>query len=271
MGENGQVIIDVIPEVELIIGTQPPITQLGATESQNRFNRVFGQFIGVFTTQEHPLVVFLDDLQWADSASLNLIELLMTDRDRKYLLLIGAYRDNEVSPTHPLMLSLDKIQTAGAVVNNIVLSPLQLTDVEALVGDTLNDTEHTKSLVELLYHKTAGNPFFLTQLLKTLHQEDLLTYEFESGVWQWNIQHIQAIGITDLNVVQLTARNIRKLSLETQKVLKLAACIGNTFNLEVLAIVNETSSLTTAAQLWSALQAGLILPLNQDYKIPLAV
>ncbi|MEH2358791.1 trifunctional serine/threonine-protein kinase/ATP-binding protein/sensor histidine kinase [Nostoc sp.] len=275
LGENGQVIIDVIPEVELIIGVQPPVTQLGATESQNRFNRVFGQFIGVFTNQDHPLVVFLDDLQWADSASLNLIELLMTDSDayggkpRKYLLLIGAYRDNEVSPSHPLMMSLSKIQSSGAVVDNIVLAPLQLTDVEALIGDTLNHVEQSQPLAELLLHKTGGNPFFLTQLLKTLYQEDLLTYNFEFGVWQWNIQHIQAIGISDLNVVELTARNIRKLSLETQKVLKLAACIGNTFNLDVLAIVNEASSLTTAAQLWSALQAGLILPLNQDYKIPL--
>ncbi|MFN6483764.1 MULTISPECIES: AAA family ATPase [unclassified Nostoc] len=270
LGENGQVIIDVIPEVELIIGTVPPVTQLGATESQNRFNRVFGQFIGVFTNQDHPLVVFLDDLQWADSASLNLIELLMTDTERKYLLLIGAYRDNEVSPTHPLMMSLSKIQSSGAVVNNIVLSSLQLTDVKALIGDTLNHIEHSQPLAELLFHKTGGNPFFLTQLLKTLHQEDLLTYDFHSGVWQWDIRHIQAIGLTDLNVVELTARNIRKLSLETQEVLKLAACIGNRFNLDVLAIVNEASSLTTAAQLWSALQAGLILPLNQDYKIPLA-
>ncbi|MHC0062204.1 trifunctional serine/threonine-protein kinase/ATP-binding protein/sensor histidine kinase [Nostoc sp. UIC 10890] len=269
LGENGQVIIDVIPEVELIIGTVPAVTQLGATESQNRFNRVFGQFIGVFTNQDHPLVVFLDDLQWADSASLNLIELLITDTERKYLLLIGAYRDNEVSPTHSLMMSLSKIQASGALVNNIVLSPLQLMNVEALIGDTLNHIECSQPLAELLFHKTGGNPFFLTQLLKTLHQEDLLTYDFQFGMWQWDIQHIQAIGISDLNVVELTARNIRKLSLETQKVLKLAACIGNTFNLDVLAIVNETSSLTTAAQLWSALQAGLILPLSQDYKIPL--
>ncbi|MUG97476.1 AAA family ATPase [Scytonema sp. UIC 10036] len=269
LGENGQVIIDVIPEVELIIGTQPPVAQLGAAESQNRFNRVFGQFVGVFTAKEHPLVLFLDDLQWADSASLNLIELLMTDSDRNYLLLIGAYRDNEVSPTHPLMLSLSKIETAGAVVNNIILLPLQLKDVEALIGDTLNTTECSKALAELLFYKTGGNPFFLTQLLKTLHQEDLLTYNFQLGMWQWDIQDIQAIGITDLNVVELMARNIRKLSHETQNVLKLAACVGNTFNLDVLAIVNEASCLTTAAQLWSALQAGLILPLSQDYKIPL--
>nr|WP_243146986.1 AAA family ATPase [Scytonema sp. UIC 10036] len=135
---------------------------MGATESQNRFNRIFGQFISVFTNQDHPLVVFLDDLQWADSASLNLIELLMTDSDRKYLLLLAAYRDNEVSPTHPLMMSLNKVQSSGAVVNNIVLSPLQLADVEDLVGDTLHDTEHTQPLAELLFHKTGGNPFFLT-------------------------------------------------------------------------------------------------------------
>lgn len=269
LGENGQVMIDVIPEIELIIGSQPPVTQLGATESQNRFNRVFQQFVRVFATHEHPLVIFLDDLQWADSASLNLIELLMSDPDSHHLLLIGAYRDNEVSPTHLLMLSLDNIQAASAVINNLVLSPLKLADVEGLVADSLSDRDRTQSLAELLFHKTAGNPFFLTQLLKTLHQEELLTYDFELGSWQWSIEQIQRLGITDLNVVELTARNIRKLPVATQNVLKLAACIGNTFDLDMLAIVNESSTLATATHLWSALQAGLILPLSQDYKIPL--
>ncbi|MCL1475185.1 hybrid sensor histidine kinase/response regulator [Argonema antarcticum] len=329
LGINGQVIIDVIPEVELIIGKQPPVPELGATESQNRFSRVFKQFIGVFTTQEHPLVVFLDDLQWADSASLKLIELLMTDPDSQYLLLIGAYRDNEVFPTHPTIQTIEKIEQAGATVNNIVLSPLQIVHVEELIADTLNERKTppnppvngggqsdslpvngggqsdslpvngggqsdslpvngggqsdslpvngegwggvhpSKLLAELLFNKTQGNPFFLTQLIKTLYQENLLSYELYSGAWQWNIEQIQTIGITDLNVVELVARNIRKLSADTQKVLKLAACIGNTFNLDVLAIVNEESSLVTAAQLWSALQAGLILPLSNDYKIPL--
>lgn len=267
LGENGQVLIEVIPEIELIIGPQPPVLQLGATESQNRFNRVFQQFLGVFTTAEHPLVVFLDDLQWADSASLNLIELLMSDRE--YLLLIGAYRDNEVSPTHPLMMSLQKIEAADVTVNNIVLAPLQLPDVAALVAESLKDTNQSLPLAELLFHKTGGNPFFLTQLLKTLHQEGLLSYNFQAGEWRWSLEQIQSIGITDLNVVELAARNIRKLPPETQKVLKLAACISNTFNLDVLAIVNEASALTTAAELWMALQAGLILPLSRDYKVPL--
>ncbi|MEG4112479.1 MULTISPECIES: AAA family ATPase [unclassified Microcoleus] len=276
LGDNGQVIIDVIPQVELIIGKQPPVPELGATEAQNRFSRVFKQFIGVFTTIDHPLVLFLDDLQWADSASLKLIQLLITDSDSKYLLLIGAYRDNEVSPTHPTIQTIDKIRQTGATVNNIVLQPLHLVHVEELIADTLNESGGSESLsvktryfASLLFNKTQGNPFFLSQLLKTLYQEDLLTYDLYSGVWQWNIEQIQAIGITDYNVVELIARNIRKLPEDTQKVLKLAACIGNTFNLEVLAIVNQESSLVTAAQLWAALQAGLILPLSNEYKIPL--
>ncbi|MEG4444572.1 AAA family ATPase [Microcoleus sp. AT9_B5] len=286
LGDNGQVIIDVIPEVELIIGKQPPVPELGATESQNRFSRVFKQFIGVFTTVDHPLVIFLDDLQWADSASLKLIELLITDSDSKYLLLIGAYRDNEVFPTHPTIKTIDKIRQNGATVNKIVLQPLHLVDVEELIADTLNESGGSESLsvktrnfASLLFNKTQGNPFFLSQLLKTLYQEDLLTYNFTplippyqggtKGGWQWNIEQIQAIGITDYNVVELIARNIRKLPEDTQKVLKFAACIGNTFNLEVLAIVNQESSLVTAAQLWAALQAGLILPLSNEYKIPL--
>ncbi|MBD1929542.1 AAA family ATPase [Trichocoleus sp. FACHB-90] len=276
LGDNGQVIIDVIPEVELIIGKQPLVPELGATESQNRFSRVFKQFISVFTTQKHPLVVFLDDLQWADSASLKLIELLITDSDSKYLLLIGAYRDNEVFPTHPTVQTIEKIQKTGAAVNNIVLSPLQLIHVEELIADTLNKFVCSESLsveirnfASLLFNKTQGNPFFLTQLLKTLYQEDLLGYDLHSSEWQWNIEQILAIGITDYNVVELIARNIRKLPDETQKVLKLAACIGNTFNLEILSVVNEETTLVTAAQLWSALQAGLILPLSNDYKIPL--
>jgi len=273
LGSNGQVIVDVIPEVELIVGPQGAVPQLGPSESQNRFNRVFKQFIHVFTKPSHPLVVFLDDLQWADSASLKLIHLLICDADSKYLLLMGAYRDNEVSPTHPLMLTLDEIQKNGAVVNNITLRPLDIGNVSLLVADTLNASSvprnRVSKLAELLFNKTQGNPFFLTQMFATLHQEKLLTFEFSAGCWQWSLNQIQAVGITDYNVVELIARNIQKLSEETQDVLKLAACIGDKFNLDVLAIVNEKSQSETAADLWEALQAGLVLPLSEAYKIPL--
>ncbi|MEH2059977.1 MAG: AAA family ATPase [Nostoc sp.] len=281
LGTNGKVITDVIPEVELIIGTQPEVVQIGATESQNRFNHVFKEFIQVFTQKEHPLVIFLDDLQWADSATLNLIQLLITDTDSKYLLFIGAYRDNEVSPAHPLIQKIEEIKNSGTVVNNLVLEALNLDNVTQLVAETLQETElnqdeETKvfhkeiiKLADLICNKTGGNPFFITQLIQAIHQENLLIFDFSNTKWQWSIEDIQAIGITDKNVVELVASRVEKLPKFTQDILKLAACVGDRFSLDVLSIVNEKSPSLTANELHSALQAGLILPLSEAYRIPL--
>ncbi|MEB3830347.1 trifunctional serine/threonine-protein kinase/ATP-binding protein/sensor histidine kinase [Phormidium sp. CCY1219] len=287
IGENGQVIIDVIPQLERIIGTQPLVPTLGPTESQNRFNRVFQNFIRVFAQSDHPLVIFLDDLQWADSATLKLLELLMSDRHSQYLLMIGAYRDNEVSPTHPTIQTLDRLQKSGAVINNIVLQPLARSDIEQFLADTLTqpsefrqpedvESQPIHRLAELLFNKTGGNPFFLTQLLQTLYEENLLQFNFNIGTWEWDIQEIQSLGITDYNVVELIARNLQKLPAATQQILQLAACIGNPFNLDVLALAKrslepdaETSAGDTAVELWDALQAGLVLPLSNNYKMPL--
>ncbi|MEG3858733.1 trifunctional serine/threonine-protein kinase/ATP-binding protein/sensor histidine kinase [Microcoleus sp. herbarium12] len=271
---NGKVIADVIPEVELIIGKQPEVAELSPVESQNRFNRVFKEFIRVFAQKEHPLVIFLDDLQWADSATLKLMQTLITDPDQQYLLLIGAYRDNEVSPTHPLIHTVEEIEKTGTVVNNIVLQPLELKNVTELVADTLNDrTEEANNLAELIYNKTGANPFFLTQLLQALYQENLLKFDFDylggKGGWNWSIDEIQAIGITDKSVVELVASRIEKLPATTQEVLKLAACVGDKFALDVLSLVREESANVTATELYSALQAGLILPLSDAYRIPL--
>ena len=274
LGSNGQVIVDVIPEVELIIGKQLPVPQLGATESQNRFNLLFQNFISVFANKEHPLVIFLDDLQWVDSASLKLIHLLMINPDSQYLLMIGAYRDNEVSPTHPLIQTLEKIQQTGTKVSTIPLQPLGIDCVNQLISDTLNSSiERSKPLAELAFNKTNGNPFFLTQLLQFLYAENLLSFDppqspLAKGGWQWDIEQIQAIGITD-NVVELMVSKIEKLDKKTQNILKLAACIGNRFDLELLSVVNAKSLSETAAELWSALQQGLIVPLSDDYKIPM--
>ncbi|MEH2093619.1 trifunctional serine/threonine-protein kinase/ATP-binding protein/sensor histidine kinase [Nostoc sp.] len=268
LGVNGQVIIDVIPEVELILGQQAPVPQLGVAESQNRFNRVFKQFIHAFTAVGHPLVLFLDDLQWADAASINLVENLMTDPESQYLLLIGAYRDNEVNATHPLMLMLETIQAFGATVEELLLKPLAAPHITQLLTDTFNcESSQAETLADLLFQKTQGNPFFLTQLLKVLHQDNLLTFDYRSGFWQWDLNRIQSQAITD-NVVDLMVNKIQRLSEPTQQVLRLAACVGNRFNLEILAVVNEKSPSATAIDLWSALRAGLILPLSDTYKIP---
>jgi len=282
LGENGQVIIDVIPELERIIGRQPAVSEAGAAEKQNRFNRVFQEFIQVFAQKSHPLVLFLDDLQWADNTSLKLIQILMTDADSQYFLLIGAYRDNEVDAVHPLTSTVEKIQEEKGRINNIVLQQLSLASVLELIADTLevenngkhhqgisNTRERTQPLAELLYNKTQGNPFFLTQLLQTLYSDELLIFNFAQECWQWDIEQILTREITDYSIVELIARNIQKLPEETQQVLKLAACIGNRFNLYVLAVSAETAASETATFLWAALQTGLVLPLSESYKVPL--
>ncbi|MBD1889172.1 AAA family ATPase [Coleofasciculus sp. FACHB-SPT9] len=266
LGVNGQIIIDVIPEIELIIGKQPAVLELAASESQNRFNLVFQNFIHVFCQQQHPLVIFLDDLQWADIATLKLMQLMMTDVDTSYLLLIGAYRDNEVSAAHPLKITLSDIQKSGATVNSILLSPLDLTCINQLIADTLKcDAERAKPLAELVLAKTQGNPFFLKEFLQSLYTENLLDFDFISSSWQWNLDQIQARGITD-NVVELMTQKIQKLPELTQEVLKTAACIGNQFDLKTVSSVGEKPQKETASELWSAVREGLIVPVGDDYK-----
>ncbi|CAN1209778.1 AAA family ATPase [Tumidithrix helvetica PCC 7403] len=266
LGENGQVIVEVIPELERIIGKQPPVPELSGSAVQNRFNLMFEKFIQVFTTKEHPLVIFLDDLQWVDSASLKLMQLLMSESQSRYLLLIGAYRDNEVFPAHPLMLTLEEIKKQGATLNTITLAPLQRSDINQLVADTLSCTPALAlPLSELVYQKTQGNPFFNNQFLKALQEENLISFNREVGYWQCDIAQIKALALTD-DVVEFMALQLQKLPPQTQEVMKLAACIGNSFDLEILAIVYQQSPVETATNLWSALQAGLVLPITEIYK-----
>ncbi|MEG3954069.1 AAA family ATPase [Microcoleus sp. herbarium2] len=266
LGENAQVIVEVIPELERIIGQQPPAPELVAIAAQNRFNRLFENFISIFATKEHPLVIFLDDLQWADSASLKLIQLLTSDRSRHYLFLIGAYRDNEVFPAHPLMVTLADIQTTGATVNTITLDPLERCHLNYLIADTLAcSTALALPLTELVYQKTKGNPFFSTQFLKSLHEDGIIEFNFEARYWQCDIALVRTLALTD-DVVEFMAIQLRKLPNRTQEVLKLAACIGNQFDLATLAIVDKNSPTETATALWRALQEGLILPVSDVYK-----
>ncbi|MEP0884020.1 AAA family ATPase [Trichocoleus sp. ST-U3] len=274
LGTNGQIIINVIPELELIIGKQAPVPEVGATEAQNRFNLVFQKFIRVFCSKEHPLVIFLDDLQWADSATLKLIELMMTDADTQYLFVIGAYRDNEVNPLHPLMMTLEGLTKEGATISRITLAPLGLEASAQLIADTLHSEISTvKPLAELVVHKTGGNPFFVNEFLKTLYTENLLTFDFEHLSWRWNIAHIEDKNITD-NVVELMLGKLNKLPYVSQQILKLAACIGAEFDLNTLSIISEKLPREVFPELVSAAQSGLILAtseldeqlLVQDYK-----
>ncbi|MEA5583583.1 AAA family ATPase [Nodularia harveyana UHCC-0300] len=264
VGENGQVIIEVIPGLEKIIGQQKISRELSGNAAQNRFNLLFQKFTQVFTSAEHPLVIFLDDLQWADSASLKLMQLLIADTN--HLLLIGAYRDNEVNPAHPLMLTLSEIERKQATINLINLTPLSPIKVNELVADTLKCPENLAwNLSELVYQKTQGNPFFATQFLKALHQDNLIKFDLKLACWQCNITQVTTQSVTD-DVVTFMELQLRKLPQSTQNILRLAACIGNKFDLATLAIVAKQSSIETAANLWKALQEGLILPISDVYK-----
>ncbi len=264
VGENGQVIIEVIPELSRIIGIQPPAPELSGTAAQNRFNLLFQKFTKVFTSASHPLVMFLDDLQWADSASLNLIQLLMADTN--HLFLIGAYRDNEVTRAHPLILTLSELHKTQATINTITLAPLSQGQVNQLVADTLKCTENLAlPLSVLISQKTQGNPFFATQFLLALYQEQLIKFNLESALWQCDIAQVNQLAVTD-DVVAFMAFQLQRLPQSTQQILQLAACIGNQFDLANLAIVSEQSEIETSADLWQALQSGLILPLSDVYK-----
>lgn len=263
VGVNAQVIIDVIPEVELIIGSQPPVPELGPKESQNRFNLVFGNFLRCFGSAEHPLAIFLDDLQWADSASLKLMELIMTDVDIQYLFLMGAYRDNEVNPSHLLTLVIDDLRSQGAIINRITLAALAAEHISKLIAETLQeDIESVKELAELLVNKTGGNPFFVNEFLKKLYSDNLIQFDFSLLKWQWNLEEINNQNITD-NVVDLTIANIKKLPESERQTLSLAACVGANFDLNTLEIVCEKSALDIFSDLEAAVQSGLILPTSE--------
>ena len=266
LGTNGQIIVDVLPNVALIIGPQQPVQTLPPAEAQNRFNLVFRDFVRVFAGADNPLVIFLDDLQWADSASRHLIRLLTTDPDSRHLLLIGAYRDENLTPAHPLSITFDAMRQEGARLNTITLGLLDRAHVNQLVADTLHcPAGQAVSLADLVYRKTNGNPFFVNQLLMRLYRDGLISFDAASATWQWDIEQIEAMHLTG-DLVQLMADKLEELPQAGRRVLQLAACIGNQFDLQTLATVCEQSPEETIAALWQPLQEGLVVPLGDAYK-----
>ncbi|OQW93420.1 MAG: hypothetical protein BWK79_11235, partial [Beggiatoa sp. IS2] len=272
LGANGQIVVDFIPEVEIIVGSQPPVPKLGPVETQNRFNLMFQSFLRVLCTPTHPLVIFFDDLQWADSASLKLIKLMLTDEQTHSLLIIGTYRNNEVSASSPLMTMLASLRKEKAVINHIHLVPLQLAFITEMIVETLHCAPAmAEPLAELVLQKTNGNPFFAKEFLKTLYEENLLKFippttvpyshpearSISKNVWQWDKTAIENLDITD-NVVELLISRLKKLQKSTQQVLHLAACIGNRFDLEYLAFICQKTIIDTFQDLKPAIQENLI-------------
>ena len=267
LGENGQLLVDIVPSLELVLGQQPAVAKLPPQETLNRFLLVFQRFIAAISREEHPLVLFLDDLQWADSASLNLIKALLTDEDNRYLLLIGAYRDNEVDEAHPLLLMQSEALQEGATISAIDLQPLSLEHLTELVNDaTHGDEARARALAELVHAKTGGNAFFVHQFLKALHESGLLRFDPAERVWRADPAEIRKRGITD-NVVELMSGKIRSLPGDVQEVLRLASCLGNTFDLQTLALVCGKNAAQTARQVWALVEEGLVVPLDDNYRL----
>jgi predicted ATPase len=264
LGPNGRLIANLVPELQLIIGEAPPVPDLPPQDAQRRFQLVFRRFIGVFARPEHPLAIFLDDLQWLDSATLDLIEDLVTHSNVRHLMLIGAYRDNEVDPSHPLIRKLDAIRKAGAPVKEIVLASLRCEDLTQLIKDALRCGERATALAELIHEKTEGNPFFAIQFIGSLVEEGLLTFDYGAGRWSWDLNRIRAKGYTD-NVVDLMVGKLNRLPAETQRALQLLACIGNKAEFGLLEMASEHSNEEMHRSLWDALRAGLILRIEQSY------
>ena len=271
LGPNAQLIVDLIPELELILGQQAPVPELPPQDAQRRFRLVFRRFINVFARPEHPLTLFLDDLQWLDAASLDLLEDLSTRSDVQHLMLIGAYRDNEVTSTHPLMRKLEAIRQAGAIVHEIVLASLTQEDLGELISDSLHCEPENRgsgrvtALAHLVHEKTGGNPFFAIQFLSALVEEALLTFDHSKGRWSWDLSRIQAKGYTD-NVVDLMVGKLTHLPVETQETLKELACLGNSAEITTLSVVHGTSEAEVQADLWEALRLEYIVCLDGSYK-----
>ena len=265
LGSNGQLIVNLVPELELVIGKQPSIPELSPKDAQKRFQMVFRQFLGAFARGEHPLALFLDDLQWLDLASLELLEYLITEPSVRYVLLVGAYRNNEVNPSHPLARILAKIRKAGGAVHEIILEPLSQEATCQLVLDSLRCEFHRGSaLSRLIFEKTGGNPFFAIQFLTALTDEGLLAFDAAAAEWRWDLPRIHGKGFTD-NVVELIAGKLSRLPDETQVALGQLACLGNSAETHVLAIVRGDSEDAVHAVLREAVRAGLVFQSDESY------
>ncbi|WNC95492.1 AAA family ATPase (plasmid) [Paraburkholderia sp. FT54] len=258
LGPNGQLIVSLVPQLALIIGEPPPPPDLPLQDQQARFQMVFRRFLCVFARSEHPLTLFLDDLQWMDPATLDLIEHLIAHPDVRHLLLVGAYRDNEVGPAHPLARTLARLRGAGGRVREIVLAALRPEDVAWLLADALHmEPGRVRPLAELMFEKTAGNPFFTIQFLLALAEQELLTFDSGMAAWTWDLPHIRLKGFTD-NVADLMAAKLRRLPRASRKALGQLACLGNVANADTLALVHAEGEEATHAALWDAVRSGLV-------------
>ncbi|WP_441292538.1 AAA family ATPase [Sorangium sp. KYC3313] len=266
VGATGALLAGVLPELALLLGPQPPAPELPGAEARHRFHAALQRFVAACVQKEHPMVLFLDDLQWADAGSLQLLEQLITYTETEHLLLLGAYRDNEVGPAHPLPLMLADARKRGAIFSDLVLAPLSASDVGALVAGAVHAAaERAEPLARLVHEKTGGNPFFAIQFLLELHQEGLIAFDAKAGAFRWDIAAIRGKGFTD-NVVELMVGKLKRLPVPAQDALKLAACLGASLDLDTLALVASRPAAELGESLAEAVREGLLLRRDAGYR-----
>ncbi|MFZ2633096.1 MAG: response regulator [Desulfosalsimonadaceae bacterium] len=263
MGPNGRVMTNLIPELELIIGIQPEIPELSAADAQNRFNLTLLNFLGAFHKERHALAICMDDLQWADEASLKIFELILNEPDSGHLLFIGTYRDNEVDEAHPLTGFLGSIDPSETPIIRMILNPLGKSDINRFLSEILLcGPGKSDQVASLCHEKTRGNPFFFIQMMQALYDGRHIFFDPDAGRWKWDAGEIKRVNIAD-NVVELMMNTIRRLTDYAQNALKLAACIGTRFDLKTLSAVSRQSVMETQHQLWPALEQGLVVPARE--------
>ena len=261
LGNTGQIIIDAVPEVELLIGPQPSLPELPIAEAENRYNQAINNFVKVFTDKEHPLCIFLDDMQWIDPATRQWIETQLSDTNLNHFYFIGAFRDNEVSPSHPLILMIDRIEKLDLSVDKIFLDPLEQKNIEQLLGDTLYvKPEHCSDLARELYKKTNGNPFFIRQAMLSLYEKKAIYFSQEHQKWTYDLEKVSKAKISD-NVIELLTDLLHRLPIEILNTLKNASCIGSKFDIHVLSHISGYTKEQINIHLEDADKEGLLVPI----------
>lgn len=264
LGANGQLIVSLIPELEAIVGPQPPVPELAPQEARTRFLTVFARFIAAFAGDGQPLVLFLDDLQWSDAGTFSLLEQLCGSSVRN-VLVVGAYRDNEVGVTHPLRRTTDVIRQTGTRVEEIMLAPLQLDDVSHLIGDTLKTTQpELEGLSRLVFERTGGNPFYVVQFLQFLADERLLAFDLERRIWTWDNERLHEARFAD-SIVDLMVGKIERLPRGTQALLEQFACLGGRATSPLLSRISGMDEADVAATLADGVEAGLLYRSREGY------
>ncbi len=266
VGGNGRVLTDIIPHLALLIGAQPPVPELESNETQNRFHYVFIKFIHCIAKKDHPLVIFFDDLQWSDAASSNLLKIITTNKELQSFLFVGAYRSNEITTHSMFATTMEEMQKEGCHIQKIILSPLPYQNAEEIINEMIDGKiEDDQSLVDIVYQKSQGNPFFINAFLKCLYEEEVLVFDFYSFAWTWDPTKINRLRYIE-NIVELMTGRIQKLPGATQELLKIAACLGYHFDLKLLVIVLQQTPEEIEEKLKPAVNEGLVLIAGDSYR-----